>query len=71
MATETTVSELPRCDFAPTSAWPNYGPCEGPARYDFKTKGGPWANGCERHYRAYRAFRELGTGKGQRLVVAK
>ncbi len=41
--------------------------CEKPALYDFKTKMGPWANGCKDHYRRYRAFKELGVGKGQSL----
>ena len=56
-----TVAKLPECDFAP---------CEHPATYDFKTKAGPWANGCAAHWKQNRAHKELGVGKGQQLVVA-
>lgn len=55
------IARLPRCDFCRTITL---------ARYDFKTTDGRWANGCEAHYRIHRAYRELGTGKGQRLVLA-
>jgi hypothetical protein len=39
------------------------------AEYDFKTQEGPWAYGCEPHYKALRLYSELGTGKGQKLEV--
>lgn len=39
------------------------------ARYDFKTKQGPWANGCTTHYFEHRLYGELGMGKGQRLQM--
>jgi hypothetical protein len=52
------VSVLPKCDFCPLTA-----------SFDFKTWLGPWANGCTAHWQMYRAFPDLGTGKGQRLVV--
>lgn len=55
-----TVAKLPECDFAP---------CGQLATYDFKTKAGPWANGCAGHYRQHRAHKDLGTGKGQKLVL--
>lgn len=42
---------------------------EEPALYDFKTTFGPWANGCEAHYLEHRAYPDLGTGKGQKLVL--
>jgi hypothetical protein len=53
---------IPRCDFCGEDGKTI------PAEYDFRTSFGFWANGCERHYRAYRGDRELGTGKGQRIV---
>lgn len=37
------------------------------AEYDFKTKVGPWAYGCEEHYIDNRFYDELGIGKGQKL----
>jgi hypothetical protein len=58
MSAQVTVTALPACDFGPE-----------PAEYDFKTKFGPWANGCERHWKEMRAFPTLGTGQGQKLVV--
>jgi len=63
MATEAKVSELPHCDICAQNGM------ETPAEYDFKTKMGPWANACEPHWIRYRAFAELGTGKGQKLVT--
>lgn len=49
---------LPTCDF-----------CPGEAHYDFRTRFGPWAYGCEQHYLDNRAHDELGVGHGQRLIV--
>lgn len=37
--------------------------------YDFKTRMGPWASGCERHWRAYRAVPALGVGAGQLWIT--
>lgn len=45
--------------------------CEKPAKYDFKTKIGLWANGCKDHYLAHRAYEKLGIGKGQLLEEQK
>lgn len=42
-----------------------------PAAYDAPTKGGPWANMCETCWVTHRRTPELGTGKGQRLVVGE
>jgi len=53
------VDEVPTCNF-----------CETPGPYDFKTKHGPWAHGCEVHWRQYRVSPTLGTGKAQLLVTA-
>lgn len=55
------VSVVPECDFCGTN--------HQEALYDFKTKMGPWAFGCEAHYVANRAHPELGIGKGQKLVL--
>lgn len=63
MAKQVVVSELPQCDF-----------CEEPARYDSQVRafGGPtWANTCPHHWRVKAAQPgKLGTGIGQRLVLA-
>jgi hypothetical protein len=56
--TQTEVSRMPKCDFCPY-----------PARYDFRTPLGPWANACRDHFVAYGG--ELGLGKGQKLVLRK
>ena len=52
------VDSLPKCDF-----------CGNEAHYDGKTTAhGVWAYMCEKHFRQYRVG--LGTGKGQKLIVA-
>lgn len=56
--TEAKVAKLPECNF-----------CSEPALYDFKTKMGPWAFGCQKHFDIHRLFDTLGTGRGQKLVV--
>lgn len=61
--TEVEVAFLPMCDFCDVRSTP--------AEYDFRTLFGSWANGCEEHYLAYRMHKELGVGKGQRLVLKK
>lgn len=58
------VSRLPHCDFCLY-----HDQITRPARYDFRTKRGPWANGCIAHYELYRAHADLGTGHGQRLML--
>lgn len=52
------VTKLPKCDFD----------CVNSATYDFKTKSGAWGNGCTKHYKQFRAYDDLGIGKGQQLV---
>jgi hypothetical protein len=51
------VDHIPSCNF-----------CQSLGEYDFKTVHGPWANGCEAHWQAYRAYPKLGTGFGQKWV---
>lgn len=63
MSDQATVSSLPSCDFCGMEGQQN------DAAYDFRTSMGPWAHGCERHYKMHRATPELGTGNGQRLVL--
>lgn len=55
-ATSVTVRSLPACAV-----------CGQTARYDARTKQGPWAYLCEGHYRAFGIG--LGPGRGQRLVL--
>ena len=59
------VKEAPLCDFC------KQGGVERKALYDFKTSWGPWANGCEVHYRTNRLHTELGIGYGQKFVVGE
>lgn len=40
------------------------------AKYDFRTRHGYWANGCEAHWILNRRHETLGIGKGQQLVIA-
>lgn len=54
------VDELPGCDFCADGT-------EGP--YDFRTKEGYWAHGCEYHWMANRASKDLGVGNGQYWMV--
>lgn len=67
MSTEARVAVIPKCDFC---RHPSGGRKEVPAQYDFKTRGGAWAYGCEEHWKKYRFYPDLGTGKGQKLVKA-
>ena len=64
------VTNLPDCDFASMDSDGDQR-CQNTARYDFRTSGGPWANGCEEHYKMYRIHSELGLGKGQRLITER
>lgn len=56
------VTTLPDCDFCRHPALESK-----PAKYDFRTSDGRWANGCEEHYLVFRMYDTLGTGKGQEL----
>lgn len=62
MGEEVTVSRLPRCDFCHTNGRLTR------AEYDGRTTQGYWANMCSLHFDRYGIG--LGTGKGQRLVLA-
>jgi hypothetical protein len=64
MSTEVQVTRLPECDFCREKG------LSVPAKYDSKTKVGPWANCCEEHWQQWGVGR-LGTGFGQRLVLMK
>lgn len=63
MGTEVEVSKFPPCDIH--IAYKNRRDVE--ARYDGKTKQGPWAYMCEECFLKHGTG--LGTGKGQRLIV--
>jgi len=52
------VDRIPQCDF-----------CEDQGKVDFKTLHGPWAHGCNTHWRKHRMYDSLGTGKAQVWVV--
>ncbi len=60
MSKSVKVKRLPLCDF-----------CSGEnfsaARYDAKTKAGPWGYMCERHFKLHGVG--LGTGFGQKLLL--
>lgn len=56
------VNKLPKCDFPHELEVPN-------AEYDFRTTDGRWGNGCLAHYNIHRMHKELGTGKGQKLIA--
>ena len=58
MSESVKVSKFPRCDMCNDDT---------PAKYDGKTKMGPWANLCELHFKSYGIG--LGTGKGQKLEL--
>lgn len=55
------VSSIPDCNFCQDGT---------PGPIDFATRMGPWANGCESHWRQYRAASGFGTGKAQRWITA-
>jgi hypothetical protein len=61
MSDKVYVTRAPQCDFGGDTH-------KNKAKYDFKTSWGPWANGCEIHWRTNRATPELGTGFGQRII---
>ena len=60
MVSEVTVPVLPECDFCKDGTL---------AEYDAKTVLGPWANMCAPHF-TYVSTGQLGTGYGQRLILA-
>lgn len=60
MGTTVTVSSLPNCDVCSQAGR------QVPAEFDAKTKFGPWAYLCRKHFQAVGPGR-LGTGYGQRL----
>lgn len=62
---EVKMASLPLCDFCQIEGKREE------AQYDFRTQFSSWAYGCQRHYEQHRMHPELGTGKGQRLVLAK
>jgi hypothetical protein len=67
VSTRVEVAALPDCDLCKLA--PNA--TGNVAAYDAKTNRGPWAYLCESHWLTHRAYPDLGTGKGQRLVLRK
>lgn len=57
------VPEIPDCYFCGVEGKRVPGP------YDFATRMGAWANGCEKHYHSYRAASGLGVGKAQLWIT--
>ena len=70
MSTEVKVTSLPDCDLCQAQADSGRRPKDNvfKAKYDGKTRMGPWANMCPAHFQEHGVG--LGTGKGQRLVLA-
>lgn len=58
------VARIPECDVCKIDDHVS----DVPALYDMKLILGPWAFVCEAHFRSH-TNRELGTGKGQKLVL--
>lgn len=54
------VSAIPDCNFCQDGT---------PGPYDFATVFGPWANGCEAHWKQHRAAPGLGVGMAQLWVL--
>lgn len=54
------VPAIPDCNFCQDGT---------PGPYDFATKMGSWANGCERHWKRHRARPALGVGSGQLWIT--
>lgn len=59
MSDKVTVQSLPSCDMCSDGS---------AAEYDAATAFGPWANMCAAHFQQFGVG--LGTGRGQRLVLA-
>lgn len=57
-----TMEKLPPCDICVSNGEPHTD-----AKYDGKTRMGPWAYMCEPHFQRYGSG--LGTGVGQMLVL--
>lgn len=62
MSSSVIVKALPGCDICRSEGVTKS------AKYDGKTIMGPWANMCLTHFKGYGVG--LGTGRGQRLVLA-
>jgi hypothetical protein len=58
------VSSIPDCYFCWEQSKKHV-----PGPYDFATRLGPWANGCEYHWRLLRAAPDLGVGAGQLWIT--
>jgi len=58
------VKHLPKCDFCNDRY-------DVPGPYDFLTEMGVWAHGCPQHWLEFRAYPELGLGKGQLWITAE
>ena len=65
MAIEVTMREIPGCDFCRLA-----GDEDSPAAFDGKTRRGPWAYMCTRHWDE-QGIGRLGTGYGQALIQSK
>lgn len=63
--TEAIMARIPECDIHKLDK----GVAGVPAVYDAKTKRGPWAYMCQECFDKEAAFKELGIGKGQRLIL--
>ncbi len=59
------VSELPPCDICRGAMFGQNNPIAQTALYDAPTRGGGWANLCERH------FKSLGVGWGTKFELDK
>jgi hypothetical protein len=53
------VDSIPVCDFG----------CGRPGEFDFATRCGAWAHGCEDHFDEFSATQRLGVGMGQLWVL--
>lgn len=58
------VARIPECDVCRY----DFHVRDVPAAYDMKLNTGPWGFVCDDHFRTH-TNRELGTGKGQKLVL--
>lgn len=64
------VDFIPECDYCKTLRKLNKHHEIQPGPFDFASKQGPWAHGCEEHWRMFRAAPDLGVGKGQFWITA-
>lgn len=67
MSTSVRVPSLPDCDICKHPAFGSEDKKQ--ARFDAKTDQGPWAYLCPEHYKSWRAYPLLGTGRGQLLLL--